>query len=149
MSRNETFEWASLLILLCLLGWWYFIQIRFRVRRHRSKRWPTVDAALQKGAVGRISSGRASCPATFIGYAYLVKGVRYAGFFALYGDESHVSEMGGLLAGGSIQIRYDPSDPGVSYLADYNDRRFGGLTATQNPEWLDQSPAFDLQDVIR
>jgi hypothetical protein len=54
MSRNETFEWASLLILFCLLGWWYFIQIRFLVRRHRSKHWPTVDAALQNGAVGRI-----------------------------------------------------------------------------------------------
>ena len=75
--------------------------------------------------------------------------MRYGGFFALYGDEIHVSEMSGRLAGGSILIRYDPSDPGVSYLADYNDPRFDGLTATQNPEWLDQSPVFDLQDVIR
>jgi hypothetical protein len=150
MSRNYTFEWTSLLILFLVLGWWYFVQIRFVLRRHRSKRWPTVDATLQKGAVGRISFGKgASAPATFVGYAYIVQGVRYAGFFALYGDGSQVHKLQESLTGALVQIRYDPSDPNVSYLADHKDSRFDGLAVTQNPEWLDQSPAFDLQDAVR
>jgi hypothetical protein len=73
MSRNYTFEWASLLILFFALSWWYFVQIRFVLRRYRSKYWPTVDATLQKGAIERISFGRgATAPATFMGYAYIV-----------------------------------------------------------------------------
>ena len=150
MSRNYTFEWAFLLILFFVLGWWYFAQIRFVLRRYRSKRWPTVDATLQKGAVGRISFGKgASAPATFVGYAYIVQGVQYAGFFAVYGDGSQVRKLQDSLTGAHVQIRYDPVDPNVSYLADYKDSRFDGLAATQNPEWLDQSPTFDLQDAIR
>jgi hypothetical protein len=150
MSRNYTFEWASLLILFFALRWWYFVQIRFVLRRYRSKHWPTVDATLQKGAIGKISFGRgATAPATFMGYAYIVQGVRYAGFFALYGDDSQVRKLQDDLTGAHIQIRYDPSDPNVSYLLDNKDSRFDGLAATQNPEWLNQSPAFDLQDTVR
>jgi hypothetical protein len=150
MSRNYTFEWVSRLILLFVLSWWYFVQIRFVLRRYRSKGWPITDGTLQKGAVGRISFGRgASAPATFMGYAYIVQGVRYAGFFALYGDESQTCKLQDGLTGAHVQIRYNPSDPNVSYLVDYKDPRFDGLAATQNPEWLEQSPAFDLQDAVR
>jgi hypothetical protein len=150
MSRHYTFEWASLLFLSLALGWWYFVQIRFLLRRFRSKRWPTIDATLQMGAVGRISFGRgASSPAIFMGYASIVQGVRYAGLIALYGADSQVRKLHDGLTGGPIQIRYNPSDPNVSYLVDYKDSRFDALAATQNPEWLDQSRAFDLLDAVR
>jgi len=150
MSRNYTLEWTLLLVSLVAIGWWYVVQIRFLLRRYRSKLWPVIDATLQKGAVGRISFGRgASCPATFMGYAYSVQGVRYAGFVALYGDDDRINELHDHLTGAAIQIRYNPSDPNISYLVDYNGARFEGLVATQNPEWLDQSPACDLQDAIR
>ena len=150
MSGDSTFGWVSLLVLFSVLVWWYIVQIRHLVWRYRSKRWPSLPATLQKGAIGRISFGKgASAPATFMGYAYLVQGVRYAGFFALYGDDSKVRRLHDGLAGGAIQIRYNPSDPNVSLLVDYTDQRFDGLAATQNPEWLDQSPPFDLQDAVR
>ena len=84
-----------------------------------------------------------------MGYAYIVQGVQYAGFFALYDDDSHVRKLSDGLSGDTVQIRYNPSDPNVSFLVDRNDSRFEGLAATQNPEWLEQSPAFDLQDAVR
>jgi hypothetical protein len=84
-----------------------------------------------------------------MGYAYIVQGMRYAGFFAIYGEDSRVRKLSDGLAGGPIQIRYNPSDPNISYLVGCHDSRFDGLAATQNPEWLEQSPAFDLQDAVR
>jgi hypothetical protein len=149
MSRHGTFDWISLSVLLLLMCWWYFVQLRFLLQRSRSKSWPSVEAKLQKGAVGRISFGKgASAPAAFVGYAYSVDGVRYAGFFALYGDDK-VGRLNDALAGGSVQVHYKPTDPNVSYLMNRDDSRFEGLSATQNPEWLEQSQAFDLQNAIR
>jgi hypothetical protein len=150
MNQPDAFDSVFWILLLSLAGWWSFILIRYLVRRFRSRRWPTVDATVQKGAVGRISFGRgASAPASFMGYAYVVQGVRYAGFFALYGDEVCVRKLHDGLGGASLQIRYSPSDPNLSFLVHYSNSRFEGLTATQSPEWLDQAPSFDLQDAIR
>jgi hypothetical protein len=150
MSQNDTFDWVSLLLMFSVLGWWCIFQIRYLLRRYRSRRWPTANAIVQKGAMGGISFGKgASAPASFLGYAYTVDSMRYAGFFAVYGDEVRVRKLHDGLVGATLQIRYDASDPSVSFLLDYDDPRFDGLTATQNPEWLDQSPAFDLQDAIR
>jgi hypothetical protein len=53
------------------------------------------------------------------------------------------------LAGVAIEVRFSPSDPSVSYLVDLRDTRFGGLAATQNPEWLSQAPEFHIGDAIR
>jgi hypothetical protein len=75
--------------------------------------------------------------------------VRYAGFFALCGDDDLVRKLHDRLAGGAIQIRYDPTAPSVSFLVNECDSRFDGLRASQDPEWLEQSPPFDLQDAIR
>ena len=84
-----------------------------------------------------------------MGYAYNVQGTRFAGYFALYGDEFIVKKLHESLASTSIQIRYNPSDPYISFLVNYDDFRFEGLNATQSPELLNQAPAFDLQDAIR
>jgi hypothetical protein len=147
---DSTFGWVFLLVPLSIIVWSYIVQIRYLMLRYRSKHWPSLVATLQKGSIGRISFGKgASAPATFIGYAYIVQGMRYAGFFALYGNDSKVRRLHADLAGGAIQIRYHLSDPNVSLLVDYTDQRFDGLAATQNPDWLDQSPPFDLQDAVR
>jgi hypothetical protein len=128
MSR-DTFEWIYLLALLSLLGWTCFVQIRNLLRRHRSKNWPTIDATVQTGALGGIFFGKgASAAATFVGYAF---------------------DLHRRLAGSVIPIRYDPSDPNISFLVESADPRFGGLAVAQNPEYLSQSPAFDLQDALR
>ena len=88
-------------------------------------------------------------PARFVGYAFKVQEQRFGGYFVLIGKESALEELPKNLQGCSLQVRYDPSDPTTSLLVDYKDARFGGLLASQDPDWLDQAPAFDLQDALR
>jgi hypothetical protein len=148
--NHNTFESVFFLVLLLILGAWYFVQIRHLLRRSRSKGWPAVEATPQRGSVGKIAVGKgASVPAAFVGYAYTVQGIRYAGFFAICGDDQRVRKLNEELVGGSIQVRYDPSSPNFSFLVNESDPRFDGLKATQNPDRLGQSPPFDLQDAIR
>jgi hypothetical protein len=74
---HSAFELGFSLVLLLILGAWYFVQIRHLLRCFRSKRWPAVDATLQKGSIGKIALGKgASVPAAFVGYAYTVQGIR-------------------------------------------------------------------------
>jgi hypothetical protein len=84
-----------------------------------------------------------------LGYAYVVEGVRYAGYFVIFGDEEKARRLQGELADVPVQIRYDPSNPNVSYLVNLYDSRFGGVGANQNPERLDQAPAFDIAETLR
>jgi hypothetical protein len=142
---HDMFKLVFFLVLLLILGG--YVQIRYLLVYSRGKHWPIVDATLQKGCIGKISKG--AIPAAFVGYTYIVQGVRYAGFFALCGDDGLVRGLNDRLAGGTIQIRYDPTAPDVSFLVNEYDSRFDGLKASQNPDWLKQSPAFDLQDAIR
>jgi hypothetical protein len=150
MIRNSTSDLVFSLVLLSVLVWWYSIQFRYYFRRYRAKRWPIIVATLQKGAMGGISVGKgASIPAAVIGYSYMVEGVRYAGFFAPYGDVVKAQTLLNDLQSHEIQIRYNPSDLKFSFLSEFNDPRFQGLTATQNPARLSNCPAFDLQDALR
>ena len=149
MTERETFDWVYLLLLYPVLIWAGVRQIRYMLRRHRSQVWPTTEALIQKGTIGSIHFGKgATAPASFTGYAYSIENVRYAGYFALYGDEATMRRLHESLVGTTIQIRYDPSDPNISCLVNCYDPRFVGVTVTQNPEWLDQAPAFDLQDAL-
>jgi hypothetical protein len=138
------------LLLATLFGSFCFILIRYLVTRYARMRWPIADAVIQKGPIATIYLWRnVSRLAVFLGYTYKVKGERYAGYFGIYGiDEAAVQILRDRLPGASLQIHYCPSDPNVSFLADYKDSRFEGLRAFQNPGWLKQAPAFDLQDTI-
>ena len=144
------FEWIVRLALLLVLLWWCCIQIRYFWRRCTSRGWPTTTATLQKGANGPVSVGRgAAVHAAFIGYGFVVEGVRRAGIFVLYGGADAVRAVQEKLAGASVDIRYDPSNPDISYLVDLHDSLFEGLEATQNPEWVSQAPEFHIKDTTR
>jgi hypothetical protein len=148
----EMLDWIVRLLLLSILVWWWLVQGRHAWQRFSSRRWPTVTATIQKGSIGPLSFGRGvTVPAAFLGYGFLVQGIRRAGIFAVYGsgDENTLRSLEDKLAGAPLDIRYDPSDPGVSYLVDPRDSRFEGLTVTQNPEWLSQAPEFHIGDAIR
>lgn len=131
---------AVLLILTCI----YFVVVR-----NRREHWPVTDASIQRGAIGVVLPGRNSFPAAFMGYAFEVKGVRYANYFVVFGSsESRVHNVHRQLPGALLSVRYDPSDPNTSFLVNYNDGRFGGLTASQDAIFLASAPAFDLQDTL-
>lgn len=150
MNEPGTFDWLYFAVMYSILGCYFFVQIRYLIRRHRRNSWPCADATIQQGAIGKISVGRGgTILASFIGYTYNVQGLRYAGYFAICGNEAATQELYESLSGEHIQIRYSPSDPNISLLVDYKDFRFKGLKATQSPQFLNQAPAFDLQDAIR
>ena len=143
-------SWIWLLI-LPFLAWLLLTQIRYMVQQYKSVGWPVTEATIQKGPTGivPIGSGRGNgTPACFVGYAFRKSGSTYTGLFALYGSSDDVEKVHKSFSSGSIRIRYDPANPGISYLNDLNDPRFGPLTPTQNPRHLAQAPSFDLQDVI-
>ena len=122
-------------------------QVWYGVLRMRSKRWPTVAAKVQQSAPGIVTFRHDrlgydyTSPARFLGYAFSVAGVRYAGLFVLYGEETKVQQVARRLVGQPVQVRYDPARPDTSLLADYEDSRFQGLTASQRPDFLDEAPA--------
>jgi Protein of unknown function (DUF3592) len=148
----EVLDWIVRLLPISILIWWWLAQGRHAWRRFCSRRWPAATATIQKGSIGPISFGRGvTVSAVFLGYGFLAQGVRRAGIFAVYGtqDEDILRGLEERLAGASVEVRYDPSDLGVSYLVDIHDSRFEGLTVTQNPKWLSQAPEFHIGDVIR
>ena len=109
-----------------------------------------IDAMVQKGALYDIPVGKGvTLSAAFMGYAYTVCGSRYAGLFAVCGDDQRVRELYEILPSHKIRIRCNPANPNVSFLADNGDALFGGLRATQNPDRLSYCPSFDLQDTLR
>jgi hypothetical protein len=141
-------SWIWLLI-LPFLAWLLLTQIRYAVQQYRSVGWPVTDATIQKGPAGFVPiGGGEGTPACFVGYAFRVNGSTYTGLFALYGSSDDVERVHKNFCSGSIRVRYDPSNPGTSYLNELNDPRFERLAPTQNPQHLAQAPSFDLQDVI-
>jgi hypothetical protein len=144
------FELIFSLALVAILAWWYSLHIRYFLLRLRAKGWPTAAATLQRGAMGRIPVGEGGwIPAAFLGYSFLVVGMRYAGFFVLLGSEDAAGAMLRNLPGQVIHVHYKPSDPNVSLLLQFDDPRFSGVKATQNPDSLSNCPSFDLQDAMR
>ena len=118
---------------------WYAIQFRHYFVRQWSRRWPSATATIQKGEVSKVSGAKGSVAfGCFFGYVFALNGTTHAGLFALIGNEEHGQNLQNKLAGKDILVRYNPSDPNVSFLADIYDLRFEGLKATQNPQWLDK-----------
>lgn len=81
---------------------------------------------------------------SFFGYRFIVQGVNYIGRFAVLAKEVRAGELQTKLTGRSIDIRYNPSDPNVSVVAELHDPLFDGLSATQNPDRLNQAPLFQI-----
>jgi hypothetical protein len=150
MYRGGSGGWIEVVGLSLILVWYLSVQIPYLLRYLRRKNWPSADAIVQKGTIAVISLGRNSAiPACFMGYAFKVQGERYGAYFVVVGNKDALQKIHESLAGAPLQIRYNPSDPNVSLLADYKDFRFEGLKASQDPDWLNQAPTFDLQDAIR
>jgi hypothetical protein len=137
MPSLETIGWIFFPIFLALMAWWYGIQLRYFIRRSSSRRWPVVNAVIRNAGVRR-QAGPKGAPVfgSDFDYRYTVNGAQYAGIFTVICGEDQARRLQDTLNGG-INIRYNPRDPKMSFLSDQYDQRFGGIAATQNPEWLD------------
>jgi hypothetical protein len=149
MIRYDRGGWFQVVIYSAILIWYLSVHIPYLLKYWRRKNWPSADAMIQKGTMGSVAQGRSAVPACFIGYAFKVEGLRYGAYFVLVGKADFLEKVNKELTGASLQVRYDPSNPTSSLLIDYKDFRFAGLRASQDPDWLNQAPAFDLQDAIR
>lgn len=145
MTQNDIIDAILFLFGASILSYWYFVQVRHWIRRFRSRRWPLVNAIVQAGAMGNWRRAQIAC----MGYAFTLDGVRRSGIFALCGDEPSARRMLDTLPGAPIKVRYNPENPDISLLAETYDPRFGMLSATQNPEYLQRCPQFDLQATTR
>ena len=150
MSQSGIANWIYVAALFLILLSYLAVHIPYALRYLRRKNWPSANATVQNFTTGAINRGK-NCivPARFVGYAFKVQEQRFGGYFVVIGKESALEELPKNLQGCSLQVRYHPSDPTTSLLVDYKDARFGGLLASQDPDWLDQAPAFDLQDALR
>ena len=150
MSQHEIASWIYLAVLLLILVSYLSVHIPYALRYLRRKNWPSADATVQNFTTGAINRGR-NCivPARFVGYAFKFQEQSFGGYFVVVGEKSALEDLSKNLQGRSLQVRYNPSDPSTSLLVDYKDPRFGGLLASQDPDWLDQAPSFDLQDALR
>jgi glyoxylase-like metal-dependent hydrolase (beta-lactamase superfamily II) len=136
MQPPNTIGWIFFAILFGLMVWWYGIQVRHFFRLHASKHWPVANGDIQNAGVRRVAGPKASFAyGSDFSYSYTISGDNHLGFFAVICGKERAQELQDTLKG-SIDIRYNPKDPKFSYLVDLYDPRFGGIAATQNPEWL-------------
>jgi hypothetical protein len=150
MKQSDFANWIYVAALLLILVSYVGLRIPYALRYFRRKNWPSTNATVQNFTTGAVNRGKNwIVPARFVGYAFKIQEQRFCGYFVVLGKEGALEDVRKNLQGRSLQIRYDPSDPTTSLLVDYKDARFGGLLASQDPEWLDQAPAFDLQDALR
>jgi hypothetical protein len=147
----DNFEFFVDLLLLCFMGWWFSIPIRYWILRHRSRNWVAVEATIQRGGIASVSfKSGVEAPVLFLGYAFTLEGHRYARFLAIYGvKREQLLPLQNSLPGQSISVLYNPSNPDESLLERYDDPRFAGTKATQNPLWLRQAPTFSLRESLR
>ena len=135
----ETLGWIFFPIFNALMAWWYGIQLTYLLRRFSSRHWPVAKGNIQSAGVRRILGPKSALVfGSDFNYSYTVMGAEHAGIFTVVCGKDHAQRLQDTLNGG-ISIRYNPRDPKMSFLSDQYDQRFGGIAATQNPNWLVES----------
>jgi hypothetical protein len=141
--------WIALILMLGALAWWTFVQVRQSYRRYASRSWPAIRASVNRAGVARIAAAKGSTiHGSFFTYTFSVQGAAYEGAFVIIGAEERAASLQGSLVGTTLEIRYDPSSPAVSIVADLSDPHFQGLKASQDPEWLSHAPPLTLGAAI-
>jgi Protein of unknown function (DUF3592) len=136
MDKIGIIFFSAALALMAVLA---VIEVRFLVRRLRSAKWPTAGATIHAGFVGSIGKGGRAASFT---YQFPVEDGLYYGRFILMANEEGGRKLLRELDGQSVQVRYNPRRPEISFLLNLYDARFNGVAASQNPYWL-----FELSEL--
>jgi hypothetical protein len=119
------FDLVFLIVLFFVLRHWF--------RTLFSERWPRATATITRDLVGIVGGGAVG---SFFRYEFTIAGRSFAGRFLIVDSLEHAATLQSKLDGLPITIKYKPSNPKVSLLAEMYDPRFDGKIAAQNPYWF-------------
>jgi hypothetical protein len=124
-------------IALILVSVIVFRDLRYLFRKRASENWPKTEATIESATAGRRRLGSPLqgllIHRAWFTYIYSVSSIQYMGFFVIItGNKKSGEELQQALAGKRVVIRYDPSNPGVSFLSD---TRLMGKPVHQDPRW--------------
>jgi len=105
-----------------------FVDLRYTLRRRRSRNWPTTAAKIEGAVLG---------PGVFrqvhFTYSYCVNGLQHTGrFYLLVTSRKTGEELRQSLVGRSVPVKYDERKPKVALLMD---EALGGKRVMQGPSW--------------
>ena len=113
-----------------------YADVRYTVRRHRSKNWPTTTATIDSGIVGfrgPLSGLPRVLYRVHFTYSYQVGGMQHSGcFFLLVQGKKAGEDLRQQLVGRSVMVKYDDRKPEVALLMD---EALAGKRVMQGPSW--------------
>jgi hypothetical protein len=124
--------------ILCLYVAVISVNLRHFFRTMFTNDWPRATATISRDFMGQVHMR----PVSFFRYRFTVDGKEFCGRFVVdlaskgwpwLNTTKHTEALEQKLDGLTVQIKYRPSNPKVSLLADYYDPRFDGGLASQNP----------------
>jgi hypothetical protein len=129
---------AFISIYICLYVAIISVNLHHFFRTMFTNHWPRALATISRDYIGQGRMGSVS----FFRYRFTVDGKDFCGrfvvdpaarrgwqWFATTNAEALLKKLNGL----TVQVKYKPSNPKISLLADYYDPRFDGGLASQNP----------------
>jgi hypothetical protein len=127
--------------IICLYVTIISVNLRHFIRTMFTNDWPRATATISRDFIGQ---GRVA-PVSFFRYRFTVDGKDFSGRFVVdlaskgapwLNTTKYTEALMQKLDGLPVQIKYKPSNPKISLLADYYDPRFDGGLASQNPAWF-------------
>ena len=129
----DAFNIIFLVTVLALVAWTVVPQTQYLLRQMQSAKWPTATAAIQEDFVGSLPDGG---HAASFKYQFAVKENLYRGQFLVIAGEDRATRLLKELDGQTIQVRYDPRRPEISFLINCYDSSLGGAQRSTLRTWI-------------
>jgi hypothetical protein len=136
MSLAPLVNWILSVFTIILISYMVFADLRYTLRRRRSKNWPTSAATINGGIVG-FQGPLSGLPSVLhrvrFTYSYRVRGLDHQGrFFFLVNSKTAGEDLRQKLVGRSVRVKYDDRKPKVALLMD---EELVGKRVMQGPSW--------------
>ena len=138
ISWNSGLLWpaAGCLALSVLVGYMVYNELRYIVRKQRSRNWPTTTATIDNVVIGDRSP-RSVVPRILFRvhftYTYRVRETQYVGgFFLLVQGREAAEDNARKLFGRTVIVKYDEGKPKVAFVGV---DELDGQRVMQGPSW--------------
>ena len=136
MNLVDSVRWAVYACTMILISYMVFADVRYTLRKRRSKSWPGTAARIDSGIVGfrgALSGLPRILYRVHFTYSYQVRGSEHHGrFFMLVSSGTEGEALRQALVGRSVPIKYEERKPQVALLMD---QELGGKRVMQGPSW--------------